>query len=248
MNSVDFIRDAVRTEAPITEETEYRMTEAARALHGAMGLCTEAGELMDAYKKHVFYGKPLDVTNIKEELGDVLWYVAELCEVYNFTFEELMELCIAKLRKRYPQKFTPDAALNRNLEEERRVLETSPMMKLAQGILNNETLPKLPEIRGPLQDSLRRTPHTSSVPPIVHKEVLSDSRDSVPMPRTKESPRDWLIGRFGYEVVSHECVEFDKDFLANMNRNPSTEDLDLFFFRWKKNELQKQERPEIRVR
>lgn len=45
-------------------------------LHCATGLVTESAELVDAIKKHVFYGKPLDVVNIKEELGDLLWYVA----------------------------------------------------------------------------------------------------------------------------------------------------------------------------
>lgn len=45
-------------------------------LHCATGLVTESAELVDAIKKHVFYGKPLDVVNIKEELGDLLWYIA----------------------------------------------------------------------------------------------------------------------------------------------------------------------------
>jgi len=43
-------------------------------LHGAIGISGEAGELLDAVKKHVFYGKPLDVNNVKEEISDVLWY------------------------------------------------------------------------------------------------------------------------------------------------------------------------------
>lgn len=45
-------------------------------LHCATGLVTESAELVDAIKKHVFYGKPLDVVNIKEEIGDILWYIA----------------------------------------------------------------------------------------------------------------------------------------------------------------------------
>lgn len=45
-------------------------------LHCATGLVTESAELVDAIKKHVFYGKPLDVVNIKEEIGDLLWYIA----------------------------------------------------------------------------------------------------------------------------------------------------------------------------
>lgn len=45
-------------------------------LHSACGLLTEVGEIVDAYKRSWFYKKELDRVNLKEELGDVLWYVA----------------------------------------------------------------------------------------------------------------------------------------------------------------------------
>lgn len=45
-------------------------------LHGGMGLLTEVGELYDAYKRHIFYRKDLDMINLKEEIGDILWYLA----------------------------------------------------------------------------------------------------------------------------------------------------------------------------
>lgn len=45
-------------------------------LHSAMGLITEVGELVDSYKRNIFYNKELDLVNIKEELGDILWYMA----------------------------------------------------------------------------------------------------------------------------------------------------------------------------
>jgi NTP pyrophosphatase (non-canonical NTP hydrolase) len=37
-------------------------------------MITEAGELMDGYKRRLVYGSPLDIINIKEEVGDCLWY------------------------------------------------------------------------------------------------------------------------------------------------------------------------------
>lgn len=92
-------------------------------LHAAMGISTEAGELLDAVKKHLFYGKPLDVVNIQEELGDLYWYMSVLCEWLGCTHEELMERNIDKLKVRYPEKFTSDKAINRDLESERKVLE-----------------------------------------------------------------------------------------------------------------------------
>lgn len=92
-------------------------------LHAIMGIYTEAGELTDALKKHLFYGAPLDMANIKEELGDMFWYQSILLEWCGFTYEEVMEANIEKLRVRYPEKFTTQHALKRNLAKERKVLE-----------------------------------------------------------------------------------------------------------------------------
>ena len=69
------------------------------------------------------YGSKLDVTNIKEELGDLLFYVARFMELYGWTFEEVMQLNTDKLKARYPDKFTQDAAENRDLVKEREILE-----------------------------------------------------------------------------------------------------------------------------
>ena len=60
---------ALRTYAPATEgHTNLE--------HSAMGLNTEVGELVDIFKRHFFYKKEIDLVNLKEEIGDVLWYVA----------------------------------------------------------------------------------------------------------------------------------------------------------------------------
>ncbi len=92
--------------------------ETVRLLHAAMGLATESGEFVDQLKKHIFYGKPIDIINIKEETGDVMWYIAVAVNVLQTTLNDIMEGNIEKLQKRYPAKFTEDAALNRNIEHE----------------------------------------------------------------------------------------------------------------------------------
>ena len=119
----DYIKDAVRTEAPITEETIERMRKSARLIHAVMGFATEAGEAVDELKKHIFYGKDLDETNLVEEAGDKFWYLALMCDVLNVSFEEVMLKNNAKLRARFPQHFTRGHALDRNLEAEREILE-----------------------------------------------------------------------------------------------------------------------------
>lgn len=93
-------------------------------IHGGLGVATEAGELLDGLKKKHAYGKPLDLVNFREEIGDVLWYLALLCRGAGTTLDQVAERNIAKLRARYPEKFTSENALNRNLAAERAILET----------------------------------------------------------------------------------------------------------------------------
>ena len=73
----------------------------AHLLHMAVGICGEAGELIDAVKKAALYNKPLDLVNMKEELGDLEFYMEGLRAELGFTREEILEGNIAKLSKRY---------------------------------------------------------------------------------------------------------------------------------------------------
>lgn len=91
--------------------------------HGIIGMATEAGELLDAMKKTLFYGKPLDRTNIIEEIGDIYYYAQVTLDELGVTPAEVKERNINKLRARYPDKFTTEAALCRDLDAERKVLE-----------------------------------------------------------------------------------------------------------------------------
>jgi hypothetical protein len=94
-----------------------------RLLHGAFGACTETGELQDMIKKFLMYGKPFDRTNVLEECGDVLWYLAIALDACGYKMAECMQRNIEKLRKRFPDQFTQAQALTRNLDAERAALE-----------------------------------------------------------------------------------------------------------------------------
>ncbi len=94
-------------------------------LHAAMGISTESGEMLDQLKRVIFYGKALDVVNVKEEIGDLMWYIAILIRELDLDFEEILSLNIDKLKARFPEKFTEDKALNRDLSKERNILEGS---------------------------------------------------------------------------------------------------------------------------
>lgn len=75
--------------------------EQASLLHMGCGVSTEANELLDAIKKHTIYQKPLDVENIKEELGDLLFYMSNLMQSVGLSFEEILQHNIDKLSVRY---------------------------------------------------------------------------------------------------------------------------------------------------
>ena len=94
-------------------------------LHMVLGMQTEVAEIADVYKKHIAYGKELDLVNIKEEIGDTIWYFANLCNMHGWDLRDIMQTNIDKLKSRYPDKFDSEKAINRDLEEERKILEDS---------------------------------------------------------------------------------------------------------------------------
>lgn len=98
--------------------------EVLNTLHMLMGMQTEIGELTDPFKKQFAYNKPIDWTNVREEIGDLMWYIGNLCYILNFDLEEILEKNIEKLKARYPEKFDSHYAIQRDLNKERNILET----------------------------------------------------------------------------------------------------------------------------
>ena len=127
MSPNEYIENAIVTESQDFDARRSRLTNRnISLLHAAMGACTESGELVDSLKKAIFYGKELDLVNFKEELGDILWYIAIALHELDSSFEEVMDTNISKLKARYGGKFTTDRALNRDLKTEREILEAPP--------------------------------------------------------------------------------------------------------------------------
>lgn len=119
--------------------------KAVRLNHGVLGLAGEVGELAAALEKWIYYGRPLDQGNIAEEVGDCLWYLAQICNSLGLDLGACMEANIRKLRARYPERYTDEAAANRNAEAERRALGVG---EIGGEIAPEETGPCAP---GPLE-------------------------------------------------------------------------------------------------
>lgn len=79
----------------------------------SMGLCSEAGELVGMLKQHFYQGHEFDLENFKEEIGDMFWYVSNLCSTKGILLSDCMIGNIEKLQKRYPDGFTPADSIAR---------------------------------------------------------------------------------------------------------------------------------------
>jgi NTP pyrophosphatase (non-canonical NTP hydrolase) len=97
MTLTEYQDDAKRTAAPNRDDKEI--------LISACGLAGETGEVVELIKKYVGHGKTPSPTRISEELGDVLWYVADIASRYDLNLDGIAANNIRKLRERYPNGF-----------------------------------------------------------------------------------------------------------------------------------------------
>ncbi len=132
MTPAEYIKASARTEhtpdfislrAGHLEESLAEKRFNAQLMHAAMGIVTEAGEFIDVFKKLTIYGKSVDKVNLVEELGDCCWYIALACRALDVPLEEVFDRNIAKLSRRFPEKFTSEQAITRDLDAERNALE-----------------------------------------------------------------------------------------------------------------------------
>ena len=81
--------------------------------NGVLGLAGEAGECADLVKKCYFQdARPIHDALI-DELGDVMWYVAETAAALGVSLEEVAARNVEKLKKRFPDGFDPERSLHR---------------------------------------------------------------------------------------------------------------------------------------
>ena len=69
-----------------------------------LGLVGEAGEVSEHVKKFYRDDRALDVDEIKKELGDVLWYTAELGRSFGLKLEDIAKANIDKLEARQKER------------------------------------------------------------------------------------------------------------------------------------------------
>lgn len=93
-----------------------------RLLHAVLGFTTESIEMVEAIYKQL-HGDELDRVNMAEEIGDLEWYKAIALDELGADEAVIRERNIAKLRQRFPDRFSAEKAINRDVAAERVILE-----------------------------------------------------------------------------------------------------------------------------
>jgi hypothetical protein len=120
--------------AEVMQRTEVSLPHPVnpRLEHGILGKADEAGELITLLKAAKFYKRPIDMVNLKEELGDDWWYftllIDEIANIEERTreqvFDEILTMNRMKLEARYKDnQYSDEQANERDLDKERAALE-----------------------------------------------------------------------------------------------------------------------------
>jgi NTP pyrophosphatase (non-canonical NTP hydrolase) len=94
----DYQAGAARTSAAPWPERERLMVQ-------TLGLCGEAGEVADLVKKASWHGRELTDAELSKELGDVLWYLADIATARGLNLADVAAGNLEKLQHRYPNGF-----------------------------------------------------------------------------------------------------------------------------------------------
>lgn len=114
MNGNDYQAFAMRTRNTMATERLSLMADTymgdphldiGGVVNGCFGLSGEVGEFNDMVKKWIFHEKDLDIDHAQKEVGDILWYIAMICESFGWNMDEIMQKNVDKLKARYPDGF-----------------------------------------------------------------------------------------------------------------------------------------------
>jgi NTP pyrophosphatase (non-canonical NTP hydrolase) len=70
-----------------------------------LGVAGEAGDIASCIKKTFCHDND-QRKGVKENIGDMMWYAAMICNYFGWDMDKVLEENIEKLKKRYPKGFT----------------------------------------------------------------------------------------------------------------------------------------------
>ena len=95
--------------------TNRYSSEGDKLMEYCLGLAGESSEIIEAFKKYIFHNHEVDLDHIKEEIGDTLWYLTNLCSLIGVSLKDVAVYNVDKLKKRYPGGFDSNRSINREV-------------------------------------------------------------------------------------------------------------------------------------
>lgn len=121
--SVDFNsyqKEALRTDRVPTHDGA---ADATSLIVPMLGLAGETGQLLSEYKKHLRDGEAhrLFKERVSEELGDLLWYVANVASKFGLSLSDIADANLAKVKQRWASERTEPLTFDTELPEGERL-------------------------------------------------------------------------------------------------------------------------------
>lgn len=104
------IREFQRVSTRTLNKELSKEQQVSNMIFGANG---ELGEVTDILKKHLYQGHRINKQHLAEEIGDALFYIVNLCTLYNLDVEDILQANVDKLKKRFPNGFDAERSINR---------------------------------------------------------------------------------------------------------------------------------------
>jgi NTP pyrophosphatase (non-canonical NTP hydrolase) len=124
LRGMDPIRQGIAAGPTLKDLEQYQQavtrtcatTEQEETLKLALiGLSDELGEVAGPIKKYLWHGHHLNRVHLLGEVGDVLWYLATLCNALEISLTDALHANLRKLSRRYPDGFSSERSLNRSV-------------------------------------------------------------------------------------------------------------------------------------
>lgn len=114
--------DSYQKEAQCTDRVPTR-DDAASLIVPMLGLAGETGQLLSEYKKHLRDGEAHRLFNerVSEELGDLLWYIANVASKFDLSLSDIAAANLAKVKERWASERAEPLDFDANFPEHERL-------------------------------------------------------------------------------------------------------------------------------
>lgn len=120
MDFNDYQKEALRTDrVPSDDDTD----DSAALIVPMLGLAGETGQLLSEYKKHLRDGEAhrLFKERVSEELGDLLWYVANVASKFDLSLSDIAAANLTKVKQRWATERSEPLTFDAELPEGERL-------------------------------------------------------------------------------------------------------------------------------